>query len=117
MQNEKSWQSYLWYLHIKMQNQTICTEHYTVLNTLTLFFINETETFPININLQAIVALDDIRKYFSTDGRWGKEKSDPALQMRTALNPQGDGAVEFVTAKGGCVCGDPLFKCWQHIID
>jgi len=40
-----------------MQNQITRTEHYTVLNTLALFFTNETEILSININLQSIIAL------------------------------------------------------------
>lgn len=46
-----------------------------------------------------------------------RKKSDPALQMLPALNPQEDGAPALVAAKGDYVCGDPLFKCWQHVID
>jgi len=72
--------------------------------------------FPLTLICKAsLLCLDDMRKVFSTDGRRGKKKSDPASQMRTALNPQGDGAAAFVTAEGDC--GDPLSECWQHIID
>lgn len=56
--------------------------------------------------------------FFSpTGGRRGKRKSEPALPTYTALNSQMDKAAAFVTAKADYVCGDPLFKRWQHIID